>query len=298
MHVPFPGELAALGAAVCWSLTPFVFESAGKRVGSLAVNLLRLVIGVALLGAIGLGRRGMALPLDASPAAWLWLSLSGLVGFTFGDLCLFRAFVVIGPRLSGLLMALVPPIMGLLGLVVLGERLGAREWLGMAVTVGGVAWVIFERPGGPGLSPARPRLGGLLLGVGGAVGQAGGLLLSKIGMRSYDAFAATQIRVIVGGLGFAVIFTLLGGWPRVGRALRDGRSMIHISIGALLGPCLGVALSLLAVQHAQVGVAATIMALVPALMIPAAWWLRRDRASRRAMAGAALAVAGAGLFFL
>jgi drug/metabolite transporter (DMT)-like permease len=240
----------------------------------------------------------MALPLDASPSAWLWLSLSGLVGFTFGDLCLFRAFVVIGPRLSGLLMALVPPIMGLLGFVVLGESLAARKWLGMAVTVSGVALVVLERPSGSREPSARPRLGGLLLGVGGAVGQAGGLLLSKIGMRSYDAFAATQIRVLVGGLGFAVIFTLLGGWPRVGRALRDGRSMSHIAIGALLGPCLGVSLSLLAIQHAKVGVAATIMALVPVLMIPASWWLRRDRASRRAMAGAALAVAGAGLFFL
>jgi drug/metabolite transporter (DMT)-like permease len=298
MHVPFPGELAALGAAVCWSLTPFVFESAGKRVGSLVVNLLRLVVAVALLAAIGLGRRGMALPLDATPSAWLWLSLSGLVGFTFGDLCLFRAFVVIGPRLSGLLMALVPPIMGLFGFVILGERLGAREWLGMAVTVGGVAWVVLERPDKTGESPARPRPGGILLGVGGAVGQAGGLLLSKIGMRSYDAFAATQIRVLVGGLGFALIFTLLGWWPRVGHAFRDARSMGHIGIGALLGPCLGVALSLLAVQHAPVGVAATIMALVPVLMIPAAWWLRRDKASWRAMAGASLAVAGAGLFFL
>jgi drug/metabolite transporter (DMT)-like permease len=134
MHVPFSGELAALGAAICWSLTPFVFESAGKRVGSLVVNLLRLVLGIALLALIGLGRRGMALPTDASATQWLWLSLSGLVGFCLGDLCLFRAFVVIGPRLAGLMMALVPPIMGLFGLVILGERLSARAWLGMVVT--------------------------------------------------------------------------------------------------------------------------------------------------------------------
>ena len=136
--IPFAGEIAALATACCWTVTGLAFEAAGRRVGSLSVNLIRLVPAVLLLSAYSWITRGIAFPVDASAHAWLWLSVSGLVGFTVGDLCLFRAFVLVGARVSMLLMAMVPPITTLFGLVIMGEVLSARELLGMALTVAGV----------------------------------------------------------------------------------------------------------------------------------------------------------------
>jgi drug/metabolite transporter (DMT)-like permease len=294
----YVGELAAVATAACWTVTAMAFEVAGRRVGSLPVNMIRLLMAIVLLAGYNAAARGQALPLDAAPHAWLWLSVSGLVGFTVGDLCLFRAFVVIGSRLSMLLMALVPPLTALMGRLLMGERLAGLDWLGMALTVGGVGWVVLER-GRDGQGRAgRLPVSGVLLGLGGAGGQAGGLVLSKYGMRTYDAFAATQIRVLAGAAGFILLFSLLRLWPRVVASLRDRAAMGHITLGAVFGPFLGVSFSLLAVKHTQAGVAATIMSLVPVLIIPPSILILRERVSPRAWAGAVVAVGGSALLFL
>jgi drug/metabolite transporter (DMT)-like permease len=298
--MPFPhaGELAALGTAACWAVTSMAFESAGRRVGSLAVNLIRLALALAPLTLFCALHRGRALPLDASLHAWLWLSASGLVGFTFGDLCLFRAFVVVGARISVLLMTLVPPFTALLGLAILGERLSVLDWAGMALTVAGVTWVVRERtPDVEGTLRDLPR-SGILLGIGGAFGQALGLVMSKEGMGDFHPIAATQIRVAAGIVGFAVLFVFIGWWPRVLAALTDRTAMARTSLGAFFGPFLGVSLSLVAVQYTEAGVAATLMALVPVMIIPLTVYVRKERVTPRSVIGAAVAVGGAALLFL
>lgn len=308
--MPHAGELAALGTAACWVASALAFEGAGRRIGSLTVNLLRLVMAAGLLGLWGWAVRGLAWPADASPHAWRWLTVSGLVGFTFGDLCLFRAFVVLGSRLSTLIMSLAPPFAALLGWLVLGELLSALDLAGMALTVGGVAWAVAERqrphpagvPGGgpaapPPLDPGRRRLEGVLLGTGGALGQAAGLVLSKLGMGGYDPFAATHVRVLAGLAGYLVLFTLLGRWRRVGAALGQRAALGFTAVGAFFGPFLGVSLSLVAVQRIEAGVAASIMATTPVLILPVVALTGRERVGPGGVLGAIVAVAGVVLLF-
>jgi len=297
------GQVAALGTAVCWTFTALAFSAAGSRIGSLTVNLIRLVMAVGLLGAFGWFVHGRAFPLDANAHQWVWLSVSGLVGFTFGDLCLFRAFVVLGPRLSTLAMALAPAFAATIGFLLLGETLQGSDLLGMGLAMLGVGWASLERPEvpldrGSIAHPPRPTLQGLLLALGGAAGQGGGLVLSKFGMQDYDPFAATQIRVIAGIVGFAVVFQALGWWDRVRSAFTDRRAIAMTSIGAFFGPFLGVSLSLLAVKHVSSGVAASIMAISPILIIPAVVLVRGERVSWRGVAGAFVAVAGVMILFL
>lgn len=297
---PFPhaGELAALGTAMCWTVTAMSFEAAGKRVGSLSVNLIRLVIAACFLAIFGAVTRGMAFPSDASMHAWIWLSLSGLVGFTLGDLCLFRAFVVLGARLSVLMMSLTPLFGAAIGFIALDERLTALDLLGMALVLAGVAWVVLERRPDALPEVRRSRAWGVLLGAGGALGQAVGLVLSKHGMGDYDAFASTQIRVFAGIVGFSLLFLFIGWWPKVFSALRQGRAMAFTGLGAFAGPFLGVSLSLIAVKFAHVGVAATLMSLMPVLILVPSVVLRKERITWRAVAGAVLAFGGSALLFL
>ncbi len=292
------GELAALGTAFCWTVTSMSFESAGKRIGSLSVNLIRLVMALGILSLFCWLRRGLPLPTDASAHAWGWLALSGLIGFAIGDLCLFQAFVVVGSRISMLLMSLVPIVSALGGWLLMDEHLALLDWLGMALTVGGVTWVVAERQKDGSGRPRKLPASGVLLGIGGATGQAIGLVLSKYGMRDYDPFAATQIRVMAGIAGFAAIFVLVGWWPRVIAALRDRGAMGRTALGATFGPFMGVSLSLVAVKHTETGVAATIMAIVPVLIILPSVWIFKERVSARAVIGAVLAVGGVALLFL
>ena len=344
--MPYAGELAALATAGCWVATALAFEAAGRRIGSLTVNIVRLVMAVGLLALAGWAMRGLPFPTDASAHAWLWLSVSGLVGFTFGDLCIFRAFVVLGSRLSTLMMSLAPPITALIGWLVLGETLGALDLTAMAMIVGGIAWAVLDRekrrpggggdggdgggteaggggaqatapealageppPGGDGGTGGRAsravRLGGstsrtwgVLLGIGGAVGQAGGLVLSKFGMADYDPFASTQIRVIAGLVGYMVLFTAVGWWRRVPAALGDRRAMGYTTVGAFFGPFLGVSLSLVSVQLIPTGIAASLMATTPVLIIPVVVFSGQERVGLGGVLGAVLAVAGVALLFM
>jgi drug/metabolite transporter (DMT)-like permease len=300
MEPPFShaGEIAALATACCWTIGSLAFQTAGRRIGSLPVNLIRLVMGALLLGAFTWATRGTPLPTDASPHTWLWLSLSGLAGFAIGDLCLFRAFVVLGARISMLIMTLVPLFTTIFGFLVMHEVLTPMELAGMALTILGVSSVVLEkRRDAAGAVESLP-VSGILLGLGGAVGQALGLVLAKFGMGSYNAFAATQIRVLAGLAGFIVVFSLTHRWPKIRAALSDRRALTSTGIGAFFGPFLGVSLSLIAVQYTEAGVAATLMSLAPVLIIPVAAIFYREHVAWPAAVGAAVAVCGSALLFL
>jgi len=292
------GELFALATAGCWVVTAMSFEAAGKRVGSLAVNLIRLYIGFACLLVFCWITRGLPLPLDASRHQWFWLVLSGIVGLALGDLFLFRALVILGARISMLIMALVPLLTTLLGWLVLKESMTAMSLLGMALTVTGIALVILQRnPGEMTFKTSQP-VAGLLFALGGALGQAGGLVLSKYGMGSYNAFASTQIRQIAGLVTLSVLYLFLKAWPRIWPALKNGRAMATLTLGSFFGPFLGVSFSLLALQNTNAGVASTIMAIGPVLIIPPAIILFKEKVTLKEVLGAVLAVAGVAILFL
>ncbi len=308
------GEFAALGTACCWTISALSFETAGKRIGSLATNLIRMALATVFLTTLHAVRQGGLLPFDAGAHAWGWLGVSGLVGFTFGDLCLFKAFVYIGPRLASVVMCLAPPFAALFGWLFLGERLGALDLAAMSLIGCGVAAAIAARaPGAPNplpgtdvseLSPDAPaasasghRARGLLLAAGGALGQAGGLVLSKIGMGTFDPFAATQIRVIAGFGGFLIVALALRWGGRMKTALADRPAVRWATLGAIFGPFLGVGLSLIAVQRTSAGVAASLMAITPILILPVVVLLGRERFSLPSLGGALLAVGGVALLF-
>lgn len=309
----YAGEIAALGTAFCWAGGSLAFTAAGKRIGSVPLNIIRLFMAFGMLSVYLWITRGRLLPTDASSDTWFWLGLSGLVGFTFGDLFLFRALVLLEARMAMLVMTLSPPMAAIMAWLALGENLGPWSWLGIATTVGGVALVVTERhvdsPGSvvaqrgivaPRDRHVRRRISpvGVAMATLGAIGQAAGLVLSKKGIASYDAAAATQIRCIAGIAGFLVLFTIAGWWPRVTKALRHRSGMGLAMLGSAIGPFMGVTLSLVAVRNAQTGVAATIMAISPILLIPTAAWIHKERITWRAIAGAVLAVGGVAMLFV
>jgi drug/metabolite transporter (DMT)-like permease len=296
------GEIAALLTAACWTVTAMAFESAGKRVGALSLNLIRLVIGLIFLAVFNAIVNDGFLP-SASGYQWFWLTLSGVVGFVLGDLFLFRAFILIGARISMLIMALVPPITALIGWITLGEVLSGMEFLGMVITLSGIVLVIsskLERKRnivGQGLKKG-PLLLGSLLALGGAVGQAAGLVLSKKGMQDMNAFEATQIRIMAGVVGFTLVITFFKRWKHLMGALKDLKAMKAMTLGSLTGPFLGVSFSLLAVQHTDTGIAATLMALTPVMIIPPAILLNKERIRIIEIIGAIISILGVALFFL
>lgn len=292
------GELAALGTALLWTLSALAWTSAGRRVGTLPVCLIRLLITCVYLLAYGRVVRGLWVPSDASAHTWYLLSWSGFVGFFLADLCLLKALVILGPRLTLLFQTFSPPFAALISKCFVQEGLTPRQWLAMAVTLAGVVWVVLERADGPHANSRRKAAGGMLLAVLAALGQAVGLVLSRRGIGQYDAAAATFIRILPALAGFLILLSLVRAWPAVIVAVRDRRAMLILTLGSLVGPFLGVILSMIAVRHCHAGVAATILSTMPVLILPLVVFVYGERVSVRAAAGAAIAVAGVALLVL
>ena len=291
------GEFAALATAFCWSITATSFEVAGKKVGSQPLNLIRLLIGSIFLMIFTYITRGLAFPLDASFETWKWLFLSGLVGLVIGDLLLFEAFVRIGARISMLIYASVPPMSGILAYFILGESMTTPQIIGMFVTLSGIAIVILTKDSGNKVKLSHP-VAGILLAFGGAFGQALGYIIGKFGLENYDAFAATQIRLIAGIIGFTILFTIRGTWKSFFLAFKEKSAMAYITLGSFFGPFLGISLSLLAIQHTNPGVASTLTSITPVLLIPVAIFIRKEHVSLKETFGAFIAILGVAIIFL
>ena len=292
------GEFAALLTAFFWTITSLAFESASNKIGSVAVNILRLFIAFAFLSVFTLIRRGYLLPIDATSENWIWLSLSGLIGFVFGDLFLFKSYTMIGSRFSMLIMTLVPPITAFFSFIILGERLTLFHYLGMTLTFIGIAMAIFSRSGRGERFSLKLSPMGIVYAIGGAIGQALGLVLSKFGMKNYDPFSATQIRIIAGIFGYILLVTFMSRWGNVLRATYNKSGMMLTTVGAFFGPFLGVSFSLVAIKYTEAGIASTIMALVPVFIIIPAVILFKQKVTISEILGAIVSVAGVALFFL
>ena len=335
------GEIISIAVAVSWTFTALFFEFAGKRIGSLSVNLLRLLFAFFLLGIMLFITTGSFLPAEADGKTWLWMSLSGLVGFVFGDLCLFYSYTIITARFSQLLMTLAPPFAALFGWILLGEKLSPMGFLGMAVTMFRIGISILKRSA-PKNGEATAIAGtshmavvtscekekrsfvkkilpdvelhlpmkGVLLGIGAALGQGFGIVLSKVGMNhyalsaegtevaSYIPFAATHMRIISGAIGFALIIVLTGRMKFLKEGVKDKKAMGATFMGSIFGPFIGVSLSLLAVQNANTAVASTIMATTPIIILLPYVLIYKKKVTWVETLGAVLSVVGVSLFFM
>ena len=297
------GEFAALLTAVFWTFTAIAFTSAGKLIGSLSVNIWRLIIGIAFIAIFTFIAYGTPIPLNISPKSWLWLSLSGFVGVFLGDLFLFKAFTITGPRVALLVMSLAPPMAALISWIVLGETLTALGFIGMTVTITGICMVILTRKQGGNekkkLFKFRYHPKGIFFAFLGAIGQASGLVMSKVGLSTTaNPFYGSEIRLFAGLFGFILLITYLKRWPSIVQSIKSTKAMSLVTVGGFFGPFLGITLSLFAVQHANPGVVQTIVSINPILIIPFAMWLYHEKITLRETIGALVAVVGVSLFFV
>lgn len=295
--MPFLGELSALLTAFLWSSGSLVFTAATKRLGSVQVNITRLILASVYLALLIVVMR---LDVNLSRTQIINLSISGVIGLTIGDTFLFKAFQEVGARISMLVMSTAPAIAAMLAYFVLGETLSVMGILGIAVTVFGVSIVVLDRSAKL-TSRVKLTTSGLVYATLGAIGQGAGLIFAKMAFVESDlnGFVATEIRILA-----SLVFLIPGAllMKRYKNPIRvfseDRKATYLIAFGAILGPFLGISFSLIAIAHTKVGIAATIMATVPILMLPLVRFIYKEKLTWRAILGAFIAVAGVGILFL
>jgi drug/metabolite transporter (DMT)-like permease len=295
------GEFCALGTAFFWTLCSLAWTTAGKRVGAMAVCFIRLVLATTLLMIYCKIFLGSWLPLGASFEIWAILLVSGFLGFFVSDLCIFKAFLVIGPRLTLLLQSLTPPTVAIIAKFYLDEPLGLKNWLGMALTISGVVWVVLERPESPKETHHRKDFfQGIFLAAFAALLGAISQVLSKqaIQIDNLDPFAISLMRILGGLAFFPLLLTFAGRWRQIGHAVSNHRAMPIILLGTFAGPIIGVALNMKSLGLCSTGVVATLSNTTPLIILPFVILLYKEKVSPRAAIGAIISVIGVALLML
>ncbi len=292
----YTGEIAGIVTAICWTATAIFFQQASRRIGSLVVNLLRLILAAVFYSIYSKLFVGAFVP-HVSVHAWTYLSISGLIGFVLGDFFLFKSYEYISSKTTMLVFTLSTPIAAVLSWVMLNEHLNFINIVGMSVVLLGVGLVILYRKSDDEQHHKHVNLGVLYAALG-AFGQGVGSVFSKIGMDDCDPFVASQVRVLVGVVGFLVVITLMKRWGKVKLGFSDKKGLGLTTLGAFTGPFLGVGLGMVAIKMIPVGVASTLMSTMPVfILIPSVVFLK-EKLTFREVIGAVIAVGGIVIFFL
>jgi drug/metabolite transporter (DMT)-like permease len=298
------GESAAILTSCLWTGSSLLFTSAGKRIGAFSVNVYRTTMAIVLLVCAHAVFLGAVLPV-ASGAQWLWMGLSGIVGLGIGDLGLFAAYVTIGPKRTVLVQASSPIFASMSAFLAFGETFSLLALVGVAVTLTGIVVVLLEREetSEEQSASAKRKSRGLFFALISAMGQGFGVVLSKKGMyvgvdEAMNPVSAALIRMLLAGLFIWTCAFFARKLPELHDAARDREGIKYAAAGALVGPVVGMTLSMVAIANAEAGVAQTLMSLMPVFIIPVTWIIYRERTSWRGILGAAVAVTGVAILFL
>ena len=294
--MPYIGEISALVTACLWSVTSFLFAFASEKVGSVQVNINRIILAAIILFLIVIVS-GIDYTLSSSQV--MYLIISGVVGLVIGDSFLFKSYQLIGARLGMIMMSLVPAISAVLAWVFLDEFITPLGIFGMVVTISGVVLVVTERAKGS-VKKNFDKIG-ILYGFLGAAGQAGGLILAKFAFAEgyVNGFVASFARLSSAGIIILAGAMLLRRYKNPVKTYRNEMPALKATIAAtILAPVLGVTLSLVAIEFTKVGIASTLMALVPIIMLPISKYYYKEKLSLRAVSGAFIAVVGVVVLFL
>ncbi len=300
------GELISIGVAFAWTATALLSEFGSKRLGNLTLNVLRMALALLFSFVLFFVAVGTPLPSGGTPIAYCWMLLSGLVGYVIGDFCLFQCYIIIGSRYGQLFMTLAPLAAALMAWISLGQQMNVTNILAMIVTLIGISISVLGRGEHHRLSLKLP-LNGVLYAIGAALCQGIGLVLSKIGMDHYDVtqipdwlipFSANFYRCIAGLVGFSLLLYFKQGFSPLREVFYDGKGMSIAIATTIFGPFVGVGFSLMAVQYTSAGIASTLMALTPIIIILPSHWLFKQPITWRSVFGAIISVIGVSLFFL
>jgi len=299
------GEISALATAFCWSITSYAFTNASRKIGALQVNIDRMVLASIILISL-VGIFGISLVLTSGQVSNL--VISAILGLVLGDSFLFKSFQLIGARLGIIMMALVPVLSSILAFFFLNEVISYPGMIGMLLTIIGILIVVIEKNQNAENNISLNKIG-IFYGFLGALGQASGLIFAKFAFLvnpatdgqggELNGFAASFIRLFSASL---IILPLAATFRRYKNPFRiyskDSYSRKVILIGTIFGPVLGITLSLVAIEYAKVGIASTLMATMPIIMLPISRFYFKEKLDWKAMVGAVVAVIGAAIIFL
>ncbi|WP_392385468.1 DMT family transporter [Marinomonas primoryensis] len=296
-------ELSGLVAALCWTISSLMAPGLIQRFGTMRFNTVRIMIASVILLFISLVTQRF------NASLWLHVDLiilSGVLGIFLGDTMLFTAVHRLGPRRTGVIFATNAPMSILLGWLFLNEHLSLNQLFACGLVLSGVIIAILfgKRQSLHAWEQTKGKLSvGILMALGGALGQASGALLSKPALLDgADPIAVSALRVTTGAVALMLAYGLFYRHRQPEHAIPFSQltrqDFIGITALATIGMVIGMSVLVWGVGNANVGIVTTLSAVVPVLILPGLWITTGQRPTFGAWLGAILVVTGAALIIL
>ncbi|MBN2407695.1 MAG: DMT family transporter [Elusimicrobia bacterium] len=285
------GSAAALLSAASWAFSSILFRKVGDDVTPFGMTLGKSVIGIMYLGAV-LAVIGVE---PVTSRAFIFLSLSGLLGIAAGDTLYFKALMQLGPRLLVLLGLLGPVITVVLSLLVLHEQPSRMSWFGMILTMAGVYWILWEKNTDAGGRDFRMK--GILTALLSFLCTAAGIILAKIGVKEMSAIQATCIRLFWGGAGVFAAGMLKGRIRTWLSPMLNRRTLFLMLFTVFIAIFGGFWLFILSLKYIDASIAVVLNSTTPLFILPMTFLIYREKIYPHTIAGALLAVAGVSMLF-
>ena len=306
------GGVAGLATAGLWAGSATAWGFAGRRIHSLSVAAIRILLAGIILSGVHWIVFGEPWPTNVDLEPLLLLAGSGLIGMALGDICYFRGISLIGPRLATLIFSLCPIATVVIAWFTRDEHLTLRQIAGIFLNVAGVAWAVSEPRGRKAWREGHGHFReGVIYMLIATVIIAVGYVFTKAGMDGgerlftqgpplprTDAFQGTLIRVSAGFVATWIFLPLAGRFRSTLAALKDRRAMLFTVVGTVVGPVVGVWTSLIALQNAPSGIASALIGTSPIFMIPLSSIAFGEKHTVRSLAGTVVAIAGVFLLLL
>lgn len=290
------GEFFALFTAISWTFSSLTFGKISKEYDTQVANFLRVTIGTIMVGFVCLfGSRHLFLPTDVTWENLKIISLSGFIGMFLGDLFLFKAYNMIGARVTMLIMALSPIIVSIIDFLFLGVTLFPIQIFAILITCLGIILVIFKT------EDKKISLGfsvkGLLYAFLATLGQSLGVILTKLGSTTYDSLATSQIRLGVAIFFFGALVLYEGKSKETIKMITSKKALSLLLIGTFFS-VFGIAALIEAFKSANASIASTISSTSPIIMIPCSILFYKEKIRKNEIIGAIISVVGLSIFFL
>lgn len=290
------GEFFALFTAISWTFSSLTFGKISKEYDTQVANFLRVTIGTIMVGFVCLfGSRHLFLPTDVTWENLKIISLSGFIGMFLGDLFLFKAYNMIGARVTMLVYALSPIIVSIIDFLFLGVTLYPMQIFAIIITCLGIILVIFKT------EDKKISLGfsikGLFYAFLATLGQSLGVILTKLGSTAYDSLATSQIRLGVAIFFFGAVVLYEGKARETIKMITSKRALSLLLIGTFFS-VFGVAALIEAFKSANASIASTISSTSPIIMIPCSILFYKEKIRKNEIVGAIISVVGLSIFFL
>lgn len=278
------GIIAAIVSAASWACGTLIFDRLGRYVPPAGITFIKGAMSIILLALLTLASNGFA---SVNSIECLYLALSGIIGIAIGDTLFFKSLSDLGPKVQVLYFMMGQVMTMLLSFLFLGEILSVSEYIGAVVLLTGIMIVIW------GKQEDHPnKMRGIIYGFLSIMCFSVSSVIIKYSIEDIDVISATFYRMFFGTIGILFVGVSSSKLKEWVLPLKQLKTLGLFAFNVLVITFGGFLLSMFAIKYISVSLASVLSTTEPVFVLIFAYIINHDKATRRELIGAAIAIIG------